>query len=195
MTPQPVHIASAAVQAQVLVIVVLFIGALTIQRAARTWRLYRQQVTYYSFGWIVLSFTVLSLLLVVFSDAFVATSRPVLSGIVTPTIPYAAAIFLAFCSDILCITLLVARTGGTQASPFTALYSLIPVLAILLREPVGRFVTYTSLLLLSYSVLLFNPPRSDTYEDDRAWFRLTYWIVGVLAAAIAVYIGWFTRPL
>lgn len=138
-------------------------------------------------------------------DDFYSTWGPILGNLALPTIPRDYSFFAVFALDIVFVTVLIFRTGGTKRSPFTSVLFLLPSLAIFLREPVLRFLFYSIVVGCVYVVLLRKtaqasqagfdrskydaPSRSDELIDDRA----TVW-TNITCLGLATLIGYITQP-
>ena len=67
-----------------------------------------------------------------------------------------------FTTDLMVAFWLITRTGGSKRSPFTTLLFTIPSLAIFLREPPSRFLTYLAVAAMFYLLgLLASRNRLD----------------------------------
>ncbi len=63
---------------------------------------------------------------------------------------------LMFILNIICVTILVFLTGGGSESVFSPIYFIVPALAIFLREPLGRVITYLIAVSLAFTITLFR---------------------------------------
>ena len=70
-----------------------------------------------------------------------------------------ATYLLLFIVDLVIAFWLVTLTGGSKGSPYTSTLFALPSLAIFLREPPSRFVTYTAIAAIFY-VIGLNAERN-----------------------------------
>ncbi len=129
----------------------------------------------------------------ILSDEFAPLWHPTLG----PYLPYGGvqwpyAILIMFILDILLVTFMVARTGGSSASPFCPMYSILPVLAIFLKEPLGHIALYLALVVVLFLMFL----RYYTVDQPQTSRRLAaYAFVSIASLLLATYIGYVTRPV
>jgi hypothetical protein len=90
--------------------------------------------------------------LLVFSDEYSGTWRPLFGEALNAGVPWSAALLLVFLLDIGWVSILVVATGGSVISPFGSLFFLVPPLAIFLRESLGRIVLYLALVTVSFTI-------------------------------------------
>jgi hypothetical protein len=150
----------------------------------------------------------LTIVVIVMGEDLYAQWSPVLGDVELPSIPREAAFVAVFILDIIFVTILILRTGGAKASPFTSILFLLPTLAIFLREPAGRFLAYSigvgliyvSMLKVSYSATgrLGNHPPSaripaDGQADEVTHDWATRW-TNIACLALATLIGYITQP-
>lgn len=198
-TMAPSTLASASIVIQTCL---LFIAFVTLWLLSKSYSARELATESYStlVGWLLLA-----LVVILMGEDFYSAWGPILGSVVLPTIPRDYAFFAVFALDIVFIAILIFRTGGTKRSPFTSVLFLLPSLAIFLREPVARFLTYSLVVGCVYVVLLRRaaqasqadfdrskydaPAKSDEIIDDRA----TVW-TNVTALALATLIGYITQP-
>lgn len=75
-----------------------------------------------------------------------------------------------FVLDIVFVTFLALKTGGTKRSPFTSVLFLLPSLAIFLHEPTYRFLGYSIAVGLVYVIVLKRKLASQKDEFNRRTF-------------------------
>ena len=194
--PQPVNITGAAVLAQFLLVVVISATTAVLWGAEEFVPFYRQQrrpgsVSYVA--WIILAFALASLGVLVFSDAFSEIWRPILGLQTNSVIPWSFALFLALSLDIVWVAVLVRATGGSRNSVFTSAYFLVPIFAILLREPPKRLLVYFLAVSVAFTITLPQPPAEQRLQRARG-DTLAYWLLSIACFGIATMIGYLTRP-
>jgi hypothetical protein len=181
----PANITGAAFIAQFAIIVIMFIGAAILHKDDGRQR-FPQLV------WNILAFALLTIGCLLFSDEFSKLWRPLLENTSIPTMPWRLAVVVMFLFDIVLVTILVFYTGGSKDSPFGPLYFLLPTLAILLREPVGRLVLYVSLTIISFSIMLYLN-LGLSLDNKQAKRPTAYLTVSISCFILATFIGWVTR--
>lgn len=183
-------LASGALIAQALVLGILGIAVLILRE--RSYFTYRDPNAHFPVVALVIVFLTLGPLLL--SEGLTALWRPLLGTFRPVTVAHHTATLIIFVVDILCIAYLVAHTGGSQNSPFQAMFFLMPTLAIFLREPVASLLTYVALVATSFSFLLVWLPALDYTPYSGAKHRLAYWFVSLASCFVAVFIGYYTSP-
>ncbi len=127
---KPVNIAGAAIITQISLITIMFIGALILR--FRSIHYGRQRFS--SLGWIILSFSLITLFSMVYSDEFSTLWGPLFVTAKPTLLKWSTAIMLTFILNIICVTILVLLTGGGSESVFSPIYFIIPALAIFLSK-------------------------------------------------------------
>ncbi len=96
-----------------------------------------------------------------------------MAALITP-LGLSLALFLLVAADTLFLTYLLIDTGGSRKSPFTSLLLVLPVITILLREPLyPQVLGSVGLVVIAFSVGLIisrkseNPFPEDPVGDDR----------------------------
>ncbi len=191
ITPQ--ILTTAALITQVIFMLIIYFGASIIRKKweyAPSFR--RGEHVEYDFTrhiFLFLMTTVISLLL---SDQIMPLWHPLLRDIEFEGIRWTLSINICFIADIILITLLVGRTGGSMTSAFGPLYYIIPPLAIFLHEPYKYVYIYSSLISLSFLKNLYiYEDYLDSIHSERN--RRAYCIVSILSFALSVSIGYLTR--
>jgi hypothetical protein len=198
-TMQPSTLAGASIVIQVCL---LFISFVTLWLLSKSYT--ARAAARNSYSSLVL-WLLLTLVAILMGEDLYATWGPILGRLHLPNIPRDNAFFFVFFLDIIFITVLILRTGGTKLSPFSSLLFLLPSLAIFLREPVGRFLVYSITVGIVYVTLLRKtvrmaqddfdrseydaPSKSDALVDDRA----TMW-TNITCLALVTLIGYITQP-
>ncbi len=198
-TVQPTTIASASI---VIQICLLFIAYIALGFLSKSYSARAQAKASYSS---LVVWLLMTLVLLVMGEDLYATWGEILGPVAFPTVPRDYTFFAVFVLDIVFVTLLVLRTGGTRNSPFTSVLSLLPTLAIFLREPVWRFLLYAIIVGFVYAMLLRVSIRKATADFDRSGYDApsradqvfddwaTMW-TNLSCLALATLIGYITRP-
>jgi hypothetical protein len=189
-TVRPVNVVVAATMTQILLIVVLVIGAAILSRGERT------SLGGYSvrFSWFILLLFLVTMGALVFSQELTPIWQPLFGGVVFPSLPSAAALFLMFTLDILCVAALVWMTGGSQRSAFSAIFFILPALAIFLRQSLWLLVVYVTLVGGLFSVTLGTSEHNRLYVQRNQMHPLAYWFVAISCLALTTFVGYVTRP-
>jgi hypothetical protein len=108
-------------------------------------------------------------------------------------IPWSIALGIVFIVDIVWITVLVSKTGGSQTSPFGPVYFLLPALAIFLREPVPRVVFYVIVIGIAFTINVFSITESGEARGGARRIP-AYIFVSLACLVLGAYIGTVTRP-
>jgi len=135
--------------------------------------------------------------LLVFSDEFANTWKPLFSEITFTGFHWPFALIATFMVDIVWVTILVSMTGGSIMSPFSPVYFILPALAIFLREPLSRIVMVAFLVAIGFSLnLLFPGLPGDVEKDNRSRAKriIAYWVVSIACLLLSTFIGYITRP-
>lgn len=198
-TIQPTTIASASIVIQVCLLFITYVALGFLSRSysagAQARASYRSLVV-----WLLMA-----LVLLIMGEDLYATWGEILGPVALPTVPRDYTFFAVFVLDIVFVTLLVLRTGGTRNSPFTSVLFLLPTLAIFLREPAWRFLLYAAIVGAVYAVLLRVSVGRSTADFDRSQYDApskadqgyddwaTMW-TNLSCLALATLIGYITRP-
>lgn len=116
-------------------------------------------------------FSVMSLGLLVFTEdmfQLVKIGSFEMTALMTP-MGLSLALFLLIAANTLFLTYLLFETGGSRKSPFTSLLLVLPVLTILLKEPLyPQVLGSMALVILAFSVclILSREPESAFPEDQ-----------------------------
>ncbi|MCZ6768795.1 MAG: hypothetical protein O7D93_06075 [Acidobacteria bacterium] len=116
-------------------------------------------------------FSVMSLGLLVFTEdmfQLVKIGSFEMTALMTP-MGLSLALFLLVAGNTLFLTYLLFETGGSRKSPFTSLLLVLPVLTILLKEPLyPQVLGSMALVILAFSVclILSREPESAFPEDQ-----------------------------
>ncbi|MCZ6485023.1 MAG: hypothetical protein O6826_04930 [Acidobacteria bacterium] len=116
-------------------------------------------------------FSVMSLGLLVFTEdmfQLVKIGSFEMTALMTP-MGLSLALFLLVAGNTLFLTYLLFETGGSRKSPFTSLLLVLPVLTILLKEPLyPQVLGSMALVIIAFSVclILSREPESAFPEDQ-----------------------------
>lgn len=139
---------------------------------------------------------ILTIIAVVLSADFYQVWSPLMGDVQLPTFGRSGAFMFVFMLDIVATIVLITWTGGSRSSPFTSMLFLIPALAIFLREPPWKFLTYAAIAGVYYFFTC----------NDRGRFRMplgwtpdgslqSHGVVNIGCLALAMLTGYITRPV
>ena len=115
------------------------------------------------------------------------------------------ALFILFVADTAFLTYLLIDTGGSRESPFTSLLLMLPVLAILLNQPVYPQVSsYVGFVVVALSVGMMTAREEEELSPEdsnygtrdadvlrrQSWI---YWGVSVAALMLVMLVAWFPQ--
>lgn len=190
-TVKPASVAGAAILMQVFLLAIIFLGVGWYKEERHSERSIKAQA--FALGLVLAIFTI-SILGI--SEDYYKIWGAMMGDLQLPTIGRSTAMMCVFIFDILTTFILIALTGGTRASPFTAVLFLIPSLAIFLRESPIKFLSYTVIVGLYYW-LTCRASYSDStrlsygIDDGVAAHR----IVNIGCLILATLTGYITRPV
>lgn len=189
----PINITAAALITQFSIIIIMFVGATILRGGEKYLPFYRDVPRSSFFGWLILTFALVTIGGLIFSDEFSSFWKPLFGTIAFPTIQWSVALLIMFTLNIICVSILVRGTGGSFVSPFSPIYFILPALAIFLREGMGRIIIY--LMLVSIMFTLNLKYRDRLAEEVGGKSRsFAYWLVSILCFILATFIGYVTRP-
>lgn len=188
----PVNITGAAFIAQFAIIVIMFAGAAILHKGEEKTPFYLGRARFSQLVWKIVILTLITIGCLLFSDEFSKIWRPLLEDASVLTLPWRWAVVIMFLCDIIFVTILVFNTGGSKDSAFGPLYFLLPTLAILLREPLGRLVLYVSLTIIPFSIMLY-PNIAIKRDSEQPKQPTAYLFVSISCFILATFIGWITR--
>jgi hypothetical protein len=198
-TPQPITLSGASIVIQVFLLLISFVALWLLSRSYPA-----RDAAKDSYSILIVWFLI-ALVLILFAEDLYATWGGILGELTLPTIPKASSFLAVFFLDIVFVTILILRTGGTKQSPFTSVLLLLPSLAIFLREPRERFLLYSIACGLIYAVTLrislakshkfFDRSTYDVQsrEDSKAEDWSVLW-TNMSCLALATLIGFITAP-
>jgi hypothetical protein len=191
MPATPGNIIAAAVVMQVFLSLLHTSGAIWVRhRENQEFRFYENPPGTGRHAWMLHVFSLLCLILLVFSDQFSALWRPLSGDFDVSIVTWTLAILLVFLMNIALCAVLVHSTGGSYRSPFTPVYFILPSLAFFLREPPRRILIYTVLIIVAFSAgLERGKEKSGKVPPPQG----AYWLVSVACLALSAFIGYLTR--
>jgi hypothetical protein len=179
-------ITAAALIAQVSILAIMCVGSFLIALD------HREALVA---GFILLALALLTVVPLMLTSGYASMWTPFFGGSTEIGIQRSASIVLMFILDILALSVLVWKTSGSLNSPFQAIYFLLPALAIFLREPVARLLLYFGFVTASFTLLTFLVAQHSWYNPSARIHRLAYWLMAVACFALAMFIGYVTRPI
>lgn len=192
----PLSLTTALLTTQFVLLAIVFVGVLFLRDGENSLSVFsdnpRPATKYfpsYLFG-----FALVTLACLAFSQDFAALSRPVFGDIEFPALVRSDAFLIVFTLNIFAAGVLMHTTGGAKDSPFAAVLFALPALAIFLREPPGRYFTYTAFAVVLF--LAFQKPRglgAAVVNNPRHQAAFTFVTLGVLA--LSTFVGFVTRPM
>lgn len=188
----PEQITSGALLAQVFVVAIMLLGAQVIRVRSYSFEYSQWTREHSGLGWTILFFAVLTSALLGLSDAFSNAWKPLFGVLEYQGIGWSSAIWWVYTLNILGVTIMVAQTGGSYISPFSPLFFLLPTLAIFLREPLSHILWYLIEVSLCFTIGLLLQHNEPLHLRS---YRIAYAIVSLLCFALAVFIGYMTRPI
>ncbi len=116
-------------------------------------------------------FSVMSLGLLVFTEdmfQLVSFGSFEMTALITP-LGLSLALFLLLAANTLFLTYLLIDTGGSRKSPFTSLLLVLPVISILLKEPLyPQVLGSVALVILAFSVgLIISRESESAFPEDQ----------------------------
>ncbi len=116
-------------------------------------------------------FSVMSLGLLVFTEdmfQLVRFGSFEMAALITP-LGLSLALFLLVAANTLFLTYILFETGGSRKSPFTSLLLVLPVITILLKEPLyPQVLGSMALVVLAFSVcLILSREPENTFPEDQ----------------------------
>ena len=188
----PLNITVAALITQFSILLIVSIGAAILKKGDRYMPIYSKSLTA-NFPWTILFFVLPTLGLLVFSDQLSGIWLPMFGDISFSGIPWSIALFVMFIADILLAAYMVYNTGGSDYSPFNAVFFILPALAIFLRESGIRIIVYLVLVVIGFSFNLYKCAPESKSAGSRLR-RQAYLVISLLTFILVTFIGYVTRP-
>jgi len=194
----PITLSGASIVIQVCLLLISFVALWLLSKSYPS-----REIAKDSYSTLIVWF-LLALLVILFAEDLYASWAGILGDLTLPTIPVASSFLAVFILDIVFVTVLILRTGGTKKSPFTSVLLLLPSLAIFLREPRIRFLIYSAVCAVIYALTLrislhkpgdavidtrgsfVEPARDDEQAEDWSvlWTNLACLALGTLTGFI-----------
>ena len=150
-------------------------------------------------------FSVMTLGLLVVSEGILGEYQ--IGSLAIAGLQISLALFILFVADTAFLAYLLVDTGGSRESPFTSLLLMLPVLAILLKQPVYPQVSsYVGFVVVALSVGMMTARapeeealtpedsgyggRDDDVQRRESWI---YWGVSVAALLLVMVVAWFPQ--
>ncbi len=148
-------------------------------------------------------FSVMTLGLLVLSEGILGEYQ--LGSLAIAGIQISLALFILFVADTAFLTYLLVDTGGSRESPFTSLLLMLPVLAILLKQPVYPQVSsYVGFVVVALSVGMMTAREEEELSPEDSGYGAReadvlrrqswiYWGVSVAALMLVMVVAWFPQ--
>jgi hypothetical protein len=141
--------------------------------------------------WIVLSLFLITLVLLLFSDAFTAIWGPMYHIGGKALLTWSTSLLFVFLVDYVLLGALCYFTG-LSGSPFIAIIMALPALAIFLREPAGRVFWYLAISVAICVAFSYINDRPSGCEVNVRW-KTAQVVVTASTLAFGTWIGLITR--
>jgi len=148
-------------------------------------------------------FSVMTLGLLALSEGILGEFQ--LGSLAIAGIQISLALFILFVADTAFLTYLLVDTGGSRESPFTSLLLMLPMLAILLKQPVYPQVSsYVGFVVVALSVGMMTAREEEVLSPDDSGYggrdadvqrrqSWIYWGVSVAALILVMVVAWFPQ--
>lgn len=186
----PINITAAALITQFSIILILFIGAIILNKWEGFVPFYAMKQDFSKFAWIILALALITIGCLVFSDEFSTTWTPLFGSLSFHAISWSTAILIMFVMNIICVTIMVSHTGGSRFSPFIPIYFMLPALAIFLREPLSRIILH---LIFISIVFTWNFSQNKDVDSNSSAPSFAYWFISIACFVLSTFIGYVTR--
>ena len=124
-----------------------------------------------------------------------ATWTPVYGASIEGVLSIHGTRLLTFLVDIFLVSIIIGKTGGWKASPFTALVFNIPAIAILLKDSAFNVTLYVVVIALAFGGFLAYSRHIGRNLNERPEDDAALWVVTILSLVLTTAIGVFTRHL
>jgi uncharacterized membrane protein len=189
---KPVNVAGATIVVQVCLLTIIALAIRVENETEIESRRTRKQSAY----GLTVVLAILTIIAVALSADFYQVWSPLMGDVQLPTFGRSGAFMFVFMLDIVATIVLITWTGGSRSSPFTSMLFLIPALAIFLREPPWKFLTYAAIAGVYYFFTCndrgrFRMPLGWTPDGSLQSHR----VVNIGCLALAMLTGYITRPV
>lgn len=189
---KPVNVAGATIVVQVCLLTIIAIAILVENETEIESRRDRKQRAY----GLTVVLAILTIIAVALSADFYQVWSPLMGDVQLPTFGRSGAFLFVFLLDIIATIMLITWTGGSRSSPFTSMLFLIPALAIFLREPPWKFLTYAGIVGIYY---FFTCVDRGRHRMPLGWTAdgslQSHRVVNIGCLALAMLTGYITRPV
>ena len=187
---QPVTIITGALLSQVLLGIIMFVGA-TVLHVYENRPGSRFDTSLLGLNGFILLMLLGSVALLLSTASLSQIWIGLFKGTTFVGIEDSRAMLAVFLINIIVTALLIFFTGGSINSPFQPIFFLIPTLALLLYESTFRVVLYSS--LVTFGFLALTVAGEGLHWSQLQGARKSYTFVSVACLALAVLIGVLTR--
>lgn len=189
-----VNLTNAFFLTQLFLLVIIYLGMVVLQRGEkRISPLSENPRPTAILTSLLLGFALVTIGILVFTEDVVVFSRPVFGDLDFPSIGKSTAFLVVFSFDLLGAAVLILVTGGSKNSPFSAVLFMLPALAIFLREPPERFLSYTFAAAILF--LLVQTDAAWRVIQENPNNKRAYAVVTLGCLAISTLVGYATRPI
>lgn len=182
---------AGALLSQVSMVSILSIGAALLRGASTRTAWWKGQRVYHALWLELLALLLVSVGCLVFTSTMSAIWSPLFSGTSFSGLSDDTAMVVVFSANIFVVTRLVFATGGSVDSPFQPLFFFIPTIALLLREPSERVVSYSVIVSFCFIALLYRSHPAPSENPSRV--KQACGFVAIACLFLAVLIGLLTR--
>ncbi|MBF0330150.1 MAG: hypothetical protein HQL10_13430 [Nitrospirae bacterium] len=193
--PQMQTIVGATIITQICLLMMQFIALYIMKQGTPTY--VRTMPTAASLIWLVIANSLITLVLLLFAESYINVWKSAFPKINLPSINSSSSVMWTFILDIICISIVVFKTGGSQKSPFSSIYLILPALAIFLNEPYSHIIGYMTLVSLLFIVTFYfyKEPEQDRANDfAQKASEISYIFVSIACFTLTTFISYITRP-
>jgi hypothetical protein len=192
---QSINLTTAFILSQVLLLAIVFAGIALLRAGESRHTIYSGQpkpATHF-YPMLFGGFALVTFAALAFSEDVLSTSQPVFKDISLPSLSRDIAFLFVFALDLIGATYLIWITGGSRNSPFASLLFFLPTLAIFLREPPQRFLSYAFAAAILF--ILAQMDRHWPSVEDNPYNRRAHTVVSLGCLALSTMAGYATRPM
>jgi hypothetical protein len=188
----PINITAAALITQLLLIIIMFVGAIIIRNSSN--RVHSEPIWNLSgMPWKIITLSLITISCLAFSEEFTNIWKPLFGSSTFFSIKSSNAVLIMFLTDILWVSILVGGTGGSQKSPFSPIFFILPALAIFLRESFTRIIIYSIMISFFFLIGIVTSLIKD--EEPPRRFTGAYAFVSIACFILTTYVAYITRPI
>jgi hypothetical protein len=188
---QPSTIVTGALLFQLLMVVILFVGAQILRGASSKTAWWKGERVYGNLWWELLVLVLITIGALVFTSTMSNLWGGLFHGTTFAGLSNGTALLIVFAVDIIVAARIVYLTGGSVGSPFQPLFFFIPTVALLLHESAWRVLGYSAVLSIVFITLLGGaiPPPSERPRRTKQ----AYGFVSIAFLFLTVGVGLLTR--